>query len=265
MRLEFTKMHGCGNDYIYLDCFEKSPPDDAPALARTLSRRHFSVGSDGLVVVCPSERKGALARMRMWNADGSEAEMCGNAIRCVAKLLHERGHVRATTIPIETGNGVLDVSVVVDRGTVVRARVAMGTPRVEAAMTVAGARGIPVNVGNPHFVLFDESLADERVLGLGPRIERDRAFPKRTNVEFVAVESRTRIRARVWERGSGETLACGTGACAVLAAARTAGLADDRATIVLPGGELECEWPGGQGVIYLSGPCETAFSGWVEV
>ncbi len=267
MRLEFAKMHGCGNDYIYVDGFRARPPEDAPGLARRLSRRHFSVGSDGLVYVLPGER--APVRMRMWNADGSEAEMCGNAIRCVAKLVFERGHVRETTIPIETGNGVLDVALRLDGGKVTGARVAMGTPRVlEAAeVQVGGARlrGLVVNVGNPHFVLLGEALDDARVLGLGPLVEKHERFPHRTNVEFVKVESRARLRARVWERGSGETLACGTGACAILAAARSEGRVDDKAVVALPGGELECEWPGGQGTIFLAGPCELVYEGAVEV
>ncbi len=267
MRVDFVKMHGCGNDYIYLDGFLRDLPDDAPSLSRKLSPRHTGVGSDGLVYVQRSDK--ARARMRMWNADGSEAEMCGNAIRCVAKLLYERGHVREETIPIETGNGVLPVSVTVEGGRVVRARVAMGTPRVfeDAEISVLGARlkGTIVSVGNPHFVILDETLEDARVLRLGPALETHERFPKRTNVEFVRVESRTRLRARVWERGSGETLACGTGACAVLAAARSAGRAEDRATVTLPGGELEVEWPKGLGTIYLSGPCEVAFEGSVEV
>ena len=260
-------MHGCGNDYIYLDGWDQPLPEDAPALARRLSDRHFSIGSDGLVYVLRGER--LPARMRMWNADGSEAEMCGNAIRCVAKLLFERGHVREETIPIETKAGPRPVSVSVSGGEVARATVAMGTPKVGESLelTVAGTsvRGLQVDVGNPHFVIFEEELRDERVLGLGPLLERHERFPNRTNVEFVKVLSPGRLQVRVWERGSNETLACGTGACAALVAARSTGRAGDRALVALPGGELQVEWLGGAGPILLTGPCETAFSGSVEV
>ncbi|MBI3725392.1 diaminopimelate epimerase [bacterium] len=266
--MEFAKMHGCGNDYVYLDGFRSRLPEDAPALARLISRRRFSIGSDGLVYVLPGER--ARARMRMWNADGSEAEMCGNAIRCVAKLLYERGHVREETIPIETGNGVLDVSLTVVSGKVTRARVAMGVPTVCSPQEIElpkgkKVRGRVVSIGNPHVVILGESLSDDCVLGLGARIEKHSIFPNRTNVEFVRAVSRSRLEARVWERGSGETLACGTGACAIHAAARTEGLVGDRATIALPGGELACEWPRGEGTIFLEGPCELSFEGAVEV
>jgi diaminopimelate epimerase len=268
VRLDFTKMHGCGNDYIYVVALDRAPPADAPALARRLSRRRFSIGSDGLVFILPGER--APFRMRIWNADGSEAEMCGNAIRCVAKLLFDRGFTRETTIPIETGNGVLEVTVHVESGRVARATVSMGVPRLEPGPLELSAgdervSGTIVSMGNPHFVLLDEDLSDERVLRLGPLIEKHERFPPRTNVEFVKLESPDRLRVRVWERGSGETLACGTGACAAFAAADVAGRTVGNVTVSLPGGDLECSWGGIEMPMLLSGPCEVAYEGSVEI
>lgn len=273
MRIAFAKMHGCGNDYIYLDGFKDDLPADPAALARRLSNRNFSIGSDGLVYVLRGDR--LPARMRMWNQDGSEAEMCGNAIRCVAKLLYERGHVASRTIPIETKAGPMALSLDVGAdGKVAGATVAMGTPRVLEDLELevtdrwgerTAVTGTVVNVGNPHFVIFEEKLTDERVNGLGPLLEKHPRFPQRTNVEFVKVESRGKLRVRVWERGSNETLACGTGACAAFAAARRKEHVDDRALVTLPGGPLHCEWNGGDGPIYLAGPCELSFEGVVEV
>lgn len=283
MRLDFTKMHGAGNDYVYVlgvdpSGADRKLPEDAPGLARRLSSRRFSIGSDGLVYVIRGEQ--SPWRMRIWNADGSEAEMCGNAIRCVAKLLHDRGLASDETIAIETGNGVLPVTVSLAGGKVASATVGMGIPVVtrsgkgdrfgfepstEIQLGDERVVGTVVSMGNPHFVLFDEDLSDARVSRLGPLLERHPFFPNRTNVEFVKVEAGDRLRVRVWERGSGETLACGTGACAAFAAVSVAGRAVAVGTVSLPGGDLVCEWRSHDQPMLLTGPCETAFEGWVEV
>ena len=233
----FIKMHGTGNDYVFLDCFRHPIPDQPHELARRMSDRRFAVGSDGLIFICPSSR--ADAKMRMFNADGSEAEMCGNGIRCVAKYLFEHGICDQKKMSIETGNGVLDVELEVAGGAVGQIRVDMGEPILDPAaipaklpsenggpviavpMIVAGRsfQATCVSMGNPHCVVFVEHADDEWVLEWGPRIERDPHFPHGVNVEFVEVQSEQELRQRTWERGTGETWACGTGACAACVAA----------------------------------------------
>jgi len=231
--IHFTKMHGAGNDYVYVDCFRHGPPSDPPALARAISDRHFGVGGDGLILICPSEI--ADARMRMYNADGSEAEMCGNGVRCVAKYVYDHNIKREKTLKIETGAGVLTLELEVANDAVQRVRVDMGEPVLEAEKIPTTLAGSPVvgrsltvdgqtfevtcvSMGNPHCVIFVPEATDELVLGAGPKIETDAHFPRRVNVEFVEVLSPTEVRQRTWERGSGETLACGTGASAVCVA-----------------------------------------------
>jgi diaminopimelate epimerase len=263
MALRFSKMHGCGNDYVYVDGFRESV-GDPPALSRRVSDRHFGVGSDGLILLLPSRK--ADVRMRMYNADGSEAEMCGNGVRCVAKLAYEAGHARKTEIAVEVGREgatrVLPIRVSVSGDRVTAARVDMGRPEVAAAEeTVEGVRGLRVSMGNPHFVIFDEP-SDANVLGKGPSLERASAFPNRSNIEFARPEGATAIRLRVWERGSGETMACGTGACATLVAAVALGkIHGRRATVRLLGGDLEIEWPEPQGSVFMTGPCVEVFRG----
>src|SRR3990172_2340745 len=227
--MRFTKMHGAGNDYIYVDCFAQAAPGDPAALGRAMSDRHFGVGGDGLILICRSEV--ADAKMRMFNADGSEAEMCGNGIRCVAKYLFDHGLTKKTNLQIETGRGVLSLDLEVEGGKVRRVRVDMGKPILHAADIPTRLAGDPpteapleiggrrltftcVSMGNPHCVTFVDEITDELVLCLGPKVEAATLFPRRTNVEFVRVLSPQEIELRVWERGSGETMACGTGACA---------------------------------------------------
>jgi diaminopimelate epimerase len=266
-RLRFVKMHGAGNDYVYVLGLEGPPLPDGAALAPRVADRRRGIGSDGLVYVERSPR--ADARMRMWNADGSEGEMCGNAIRCVAKLLVDRG-LAGDALTIDTLAGPKKVQV--QRGTdgrVTRARVDMGPPALEGSREIAVAeervQGTCVSMGNPHFVLLDEDLSDARFAKLGPAIERHEAFPRRTNVEFVKVEGRNRLSVRVFERGSGETLSCGTGACAALVAARAAGRADERATVALRGGTLAVEFLGEGASVFLEGPAVEVFQGEIEV
>jgi diaminopimelate epimerase len=274
--MHFTKMHGAGNDYIYVDCFAQSPPKDPAELARRISDRHFGVGGDGLILICPSEQ--AHARMRMFNADGSEAEMCGNGIRCVAKYVYDHGIAREETLRIETGRGVLTLDLSIRGGKVDRVRVDMGEPLlaaeqipttlpgdpvVDAPLVIDGRelRATCVSMGNPHCVVFVDRLSDEQVLGLGPRIESSEYFPRRTNVEFVEVLSPRALRQRTWERGSGETLACGTGACAVCVAGVLSQRSERKVEIELLGGNLEIQWDEATGRVMMTGPAEEVFSG----
>jgi diaminopimelate epimerase len=279
--MRFTKMQGAGNDYIYLDCFRTAPPRDLFGLSRAMSNRHFGVGSDGLILICPSER--ADARMRMFNADGSEAEMCGNGLRCVAKYVYDHNLVRKQTLQIETGRGVLKVDLEIIDGRVRGATIDMGEPILEASqipttlsgnpptdvvLTVIPGLPIPVtcvSMGNPHCVIFGNELSDSFVLQLGPRFESNSAFPKRTNVEFVSVYKPDEVKVRVWERGSGETLACGTGACAVAVAGVLTGRTERRIVAHLPGGDLRLNWSEEDNHVYLTGPAMEVFSGeWPE-
>jgi diaminopimelate epimerase len=274
--MRFVKMHGCGNDYIYLDCFRQRPPADPAELSRRISDRHFGVGADGLILIGPSEK--ADARMRMFNADGSEAEMCGNGIRCLAKFIYDHGLVRKPTLAVETGRGVLTLRLEARDGKVERVTVDMGEPILEAARIPTALPGDPpvnvplvvpdptlivtcVSMGNPHCVTFVEKVTDALVLGVGPRVERHPAFPRRTNVEFVKVNGPADVTVRVWERGSGETLACGTGACAVCVAGVLTGRTGRRVVAHLPGGDLHLEWSEADNRVYMTGPAVEVFSG----
>jgi diaminopimelate epimerase len=274
--MRFTKMQGAGNDYVYVDCFRQEMPHDPAGLSRAISDRHFGVGSDGLILICPST--GADARMRMFNADGSESEMCGNGIRCVAKFLYDHGLVRKPALKIETGRGILSLELQVQAGTVSQVRVDMGEPILESSLiptTLAGSP--PVNVplsvagqtltvtcvsmGNPHCVAFVDSITDELVLGIGPRVEIHPAFPRKTNVEFIKVQAPDELIMRVWERGSGETMACGTGACASAVAGVLAGKSQRKVTMHLRGGDLQLHWSENDNHVYMTGPAVEVFSG----
>ncbi len=274
--MKFVKMQGAGNDYVYVDGFAETVPDP-PTLARAVSDRHFGIGSDGMILILPSAV--ADVRMQMFNADGSEAEMCGNGVRCVAKYAYDHGLVRERTIRVETAAGVLALELFTDeRNLVERVRVAMGPPRLtrrEIPMTgppEARAIGIElqaldrtftascVSMGNPHCVIFVETLADFPVAKYGPALEHHPAFPNRTNVEFVEVLDPGKIRQRTWERGAGETLACGTGAAAVTVAGVLNGLTNRRLLCCLAGGDLELEWRE-DGQVFMTGPAVEVFSG----
>lgn len=280
MTMRFTKMQGAGNDYVYVDCFRNPMPHDPSGLSRAISDRHFGVGCDGLILICPSDK--ADARMRMFNVDGSEAEMCGNGIRCLAKFLYEHGLVRKTTLAVETGRGVLTLELQVQAGSVRQVRVDGGEPILEAGRIPTTLAGDPpiavplsfpeatlrvtcVSMGNPHCVTFVDALTDALVLGLGPRIEHHPAFPRRTNAEFVQVGGPEEVTVRVWERGSGETLACGTGACAVAVASVLTGHTGRRLVAHLPGGDLHLYWSETDNHVYMTGPAVEVFSGdWPE-
>ena len=276
--MKFTKMQGCGNDYVYVDCFAQKPPANAPGLARKISDRHFGVGSDGLILICPSEK--ADARMIMFNADGSESEMCGNGIRCVAKYVYDHGIAKKPTLTIETGRGVLTLDVEATAGKVQQVRVDMGEPILEAAKIPTTVPGNPpidvplpgynlkatcVSMGNPHCVIHVDAITDELVLGIGPKIEKDPAFPRKTNVEFVKVHRPDDVTMRVWERGSGETMACGTGASAVCVAGVLTGRSARKVTIHLLGGDLQLLWNEKDNHVYMTGPAVEVFSGeWAD-
>ncbi|MCR4412256.1 MAG: diaminopimelate epimerase [Thermoguttaceae bacterium] len=277
--MRFTKMHGAGNDYVYVNCFEEPPPRDPAGLARRIADRHFGVGGDGMILILPSHV--ADARMRMFNADGSEAEMCGNGIRCVAKYVYDHGICRRPTLRIETKAGILSLDLEISGGRVERVRVDMGepildaeripttlpgSPVVDAPLEIAGKRLCVtcVSMGNPHCVTYVDRLGDDWVLGIGPKIENDPHFPRRVNAEFVEVVSPQEVRIRVWERGSGETLACGTGASAVCVAGVLGKRTDRKILAHLPGGDLDLHWADDNHV-YLTGPAVEVFSGqWHE-
>ncbi len=287
MRLQFTKMHGAGNDYIYIDCISQPLPqwgESEGAVAQRLSDRHFGIGADGLVLILPSEK--ADLRMRMFNADGSEAQMCGNAARCVARYAYDHKLVNKESFMLETKAGIKTIAPLLSPpqggsclATNILFSVDMGEPAIiEKDLTQLGMRDaingvstpyagseLCVSMGNPHAVFFVEKLDEVDVHGWGRAIECDPLFPERTNVEFVEVISPTEVRMRVWERGSGETLACGTGACAVCVAGATLGLTSRNVTLHLLGGDLQVDWQEADNHIILTGPAEYAFCGEVRI
>ncbi len=281
MRLPFTKMHGIGNDYVYVNAFETQLPDPA-RVARLVSPRRTGIGSDGLILICPSSV--ADCRMEMYNADGSRGEMCGNGIRCVAKYAYDHGIARKPRLTIETDAGLKTVDLHIEDGRVASVTVDMGEPILDAPAIPVRAEGqvidaplevdgethriTCVSMGNPHCVLFVPSTADAPVTTLGPRIETHPFFPNKVNVEFVEVVGAapaSRLRMRVWERGSGETAACGTGACAATVAAVLTGRGRRQVRIELLGGELEIEWREADGRVYMTGPATEVFSGEIDV
>ena len=260
--MEFTKMHGTGNDYIYLNCMD-AMPEDPEALSRRLSHRHFGVGGDGLICVCPST-KGDF-QMRMFNADGSEGAMCGNGLRCLGKYVYDKGLTRRTLLRVETLSGVRTVRLRLRGGQVWGATVDMGPPRVGAPLRVELAdgpvTGVPVSMGNPPFVLQAEDLDGLELRRLGSELEGLARFPGGVNVEFVRVRRPDLLEMRVWERGSGETMACGSGACAASAAMMAAGRLARQAQVRLPGGELSIQWSLSDGHMYMTGPTVTVYDG----
>ncbi|HTY55325.1 MAG TPA: diaminopimelate epimerase [Candidatus Binataceae bacterium] len=285
-RLQFTKMHGCGNDYVYVVATETRPADPS-TLAQRLSDRRFGVGGDGLIMLCPSVR--ADLRMEMYNADGSRGEMCGNGIRCLARLAYERGAARLNPITVETDCGIKTIWLRIDDGLVSAATVDMGAPILEGREIPALADGKVVNhqlevggrletitavsMGNPHCVVFVEDnnifhMPDDEFARLGRQFENHPFFPRRVNTEFIQTLTRDRLKMRVWERGSGETLACGTGACAALVAGVLTGRAERKASVELRGGDLEIEWrEKGDGAdhVFMTGEAVEVFRGELEL
>ncbi|MCI8797193.1 MAG: diaminopimelate epimerase [Dorea sp.] len=272
--MRFTKMQGLGNDYVYVNCMEEKVENPSEA-AKRVSDRHFGIGSDGLILICPSEK--ADFEMAMYNADGSRSEMCGNGIRCVAKYVYDYGLTDKTSISVETLGGIKYLDLTVEDGKVSLVRVDMGRPEfradqipiiceaevIDEPIVVDGMeyRITGVSMGNPHAVVFLEDLEGLDIEKIGPKFENHERFPKRINTEFVRVIDRGMIEMRVWERGSGETLACGTGACAAAAASILNGLAERRVTVKLRGGSLTVEWDEESGKIYMTGPAEVVFDG----
>lgn len=270
-------MHGCGNDYVYVDCTAAPLPHPERA-ARLLSDRHFGVGADGLILILPSAQ--ADFRMEMYNADGSVGAMCGNGIRCVGKYVYDHGLTRKTALTIETRSGVRALKLTVAGNRVTRVRVDMGAWSAAAAdVPVVGlgetVLGVPfplagrtwelscLSLGNPHAVVWCENPDALNLAALGPQLEHSPCFPDRVNAEFVRVLDEHRLALRVWERGAGETLACGTGACAAAVAAHLAGKCGDAVTVTLPGGTLEVALAGGHA--FLTGPAETVFTGELDL
>ena len=278
--MRFAKLHGAGNDYIYVNGFEVQVPDP-PALAVKISDRHFGVGADGLILVLPPEKDGHVC-MRVFNADGSEAEMCGNGVRCAAKFAVDRGLAASDTVRVETACGVREVVLQREGGRIVRGSVSMGRPRldppqipvlldgdraVDVPLTVGGQTlwMTCVSMGNPHAVFFVDDVAAWPLEAQGPKIERNSLFPKRTNVHIVQVVSPEEVIIRTWERGSGITLACGTGASAVCVAGVLTGRTGRKIRAHVPGGDLEIEWPDDASPVRLTGPVEEVFTGeWPE-
>lgn len=274
--MKFSKMHGIGNDYIYVNCL-KEPLQQPQEVAKFVSDRHFGIGSDGLILIQPSGSEKADFEMAMYNADGSRSEMCGNGIRCVAKYVYDYGLTDKTSISVETLGGIKYLDLTVEDGKVSLVRVDMGRPEfradqipiiceaevIDEPIVVDGMeyRITGVSMGNPHAVVFLEDLEGLDIEKIGPKFENHERFPKRINTEFVRVIDRGMIEMRVWERGSGETLACGTGACAAAAASILNGLAERRVTVKLRGGSLTVEWDEESGKIYMTGPAEVVFDG----
>ena len=273
--MRFTKMHGIGNDYMYVNCFEEIV-ENPEKLAIAMSRPHFGVGADGLVLIEPSDT--ADFGMRIFNSDGSEAQMCGNAARCIGKYVYERGLTDKKDIVLRSLSGLRPLKLTVEGGVVTKVRVDMGTPELNPRLIPVDLPGemvldqriqaaghtyqiTCVSMGNPHAVLFVEDPELVNLPAAGPAIENNPLFPQRTNVEFVKVLRRGLIQMRVWERGNGETMACGTGACASLVAAVLQGKADRRATLKLLGGSLQVEWSAKDNHVYQEGPGEFVFDG----
>lgn len=276
--MKFTKMHGCGNDYVYVNLFEENVKD-APKLSTLVSDRHFGIGADGLITIGPSEV--ADFRMRIYNADGSEAEMCGNGIRCVAKYVYDHKLTNQTEISVETGAGIKDLTLFVENDKVQTVRVDMGEPIllaeqipvvsdnetvIDEVISVGGRdwRMTCVSMGNPHAVVFVDDVAGFPLEQYGPLFENHVRFPKRTNTEFVHVISRGEADMRVWERGSAETFACGTGTCACVMACILNGYTDNRVLVHLRGGDLVIEYDADSNHIYMTGPATEVFSGTYE-
>ena len=280
--MKFTKMHGCGNDYVYVDgARETIPAERKSEVVKFLSDRHFGIGGDGVIFINPSDV--ADFEMEMYNMDGSRSEMCGNGIRCVGKYVYDHGLTQKTSLTIVSCGKIKYLDLTVEDGKVTKVRVNMGSPILEAAeipvvaeqspvvdapITVDGKeyRMTCVSMGNPHAVVYvDEMIDDETMAKTGPLFEHHERFPRRVNTEFVKVLGRERVQMRVWERGTGETLACGTGACAVTVASILNGLTEDRITVELLGGNLEIFWDRKENVVYMTGPATTVFEGEIEI
>ncbi len=277
--MKFTKMHGCGNDYVYINGFEEKVINKSKA-AMKLSDRHFGIGGDGVIFINPS--KIADFEMEMYNADGSRSEMCGNGIRCVAKYVYEKGLTDKTSLCIESYGKVKHMNLTLEDGKVSMVKVNMGSPELKAELIPVCSdkdeviqEKIEVNdtiyymtavsMGNPHTVMLVEDLENLDLEKVGPLFEHHPRFPKRVNAEFVKLIDRNNIEMRVWERGTGETLACGTGCCAAAVACILNGLTEEQVTVKLLGGSLTIQWDREQNLVYMTGPATTVFEGEIEL
>lgn len=273
--MKFTKMQGLGNDYVYVNCVEKKM-ENASQIAIAVSDRHYGIGSDGLILINSSEV--ADFEMEMYNADGSRGEMCGNGIRCVGKYVYDYGLTDKTHITIETLAGIKYLDLQVEDGKVKQVRVNMGSPllrpeEIPIALEGESVIDVPISIndivyrmtgvgmGNPHTVVFLDDIEQMKIEEIGPKFENHSYFPNRVNTEFVKVIDRTHVKMRVWERGSGETLACGTGACAVAVACILNGLTEEDVTVSLLGGDLQIQWERKENIVYMTGPAEVVFDG----
>ncbi len=273
---KFTKMHGLGNDYVYMDCTESGEPDNIHTLARIVSNRHFGIGADGLILICKS--KMCDFKMRMFNNDGSEAEMCGNGIRCVGKFVYDKGLTQKQELSIETLAGTKLLQLNLKEGKVEEVKVDMGEPILEPKKIPVISKESPVknlklqaldrnfkftcvSMGNPHAVTIVEDLQNFEVEKYGKILEKDKHFPEKANIEFIEIINETTVKMRVWERGTGETLACGTGACAVAVSTILNGYTKNDVTIKLQGGDLKIKWNKENNHLYMTGPVATVFEG----
>lgn len=277
--MKFTKMQGLGNDYVYVNCFEEKI-ENPPAVARYVSDRHFGIGSDGLIMINPSEV--ADFEMEMYNADGSRGEMCGNGIRCVAKYVYDYGLTDKAQISVETLGGIKYLDLTVEDGKVVLVKVDMGKPELKSDLIPIISENekvidepievdgqvyhmTGVSMGNPHTVIYVDDVKNMDLEKIGPKFENHERFPKRINTEFVHCIDRNTVEMRVWERGSGETLACGTGACAVAVASILNNLTDTRVTVKLLGGDLQIEWDREKDHVFMTGPAKVVFDGVIDI
>lgn len=279
--MKFTKMQGCGNDYVYVNGFvEKLDKDAKPDIVRRLSDRHFGIGGDGVIFINPSEI--ADFEMEMFNADGSRSQMCGNGIRCVAKYVYDYGLTDKTSLTIESFGAIKYIDLTLENGKVSLVRVNMGAPIlaskdvpviseneqvVDEEIEVEGNvyRMTCVSMGNPHAIVYMDDVKNLDIEKIGPFFENHKRFPERVNTEFVRVIDRNTVEMRVWERGTGETLACGTGCCAIAVACCLNGLTDSKVTVKVLGGELLCEWDREANLVYMTGPAVSVFDGEIEV
>ena len=281
MKIRFTKMQGCGNDYVYINGFtEKVPQEKKPEFVRFASDRHFGIGGDGVIFINPSDE--ADFEMEMYNADGTRAEMCGNGIRCVAKYVHDKGLTDQTQFSIVSGGKVKYMDLTVENGITKAIRVDMGEPILTAAEVPVVSKNEQsvdeeivvdnekyrmtcVSMGNPHAIVYVDDVKNLLIEKIGPSFEKHERFPNRVNTEFVKVLDRNTVEMRVWERGSGETLACGTGACATAVACILNGLTEEKVTVKLLGGDLEIEWDREKNKVFMTGPAKVVFDGvWEE-
>lgn len=277
--IKFTKMHGLGNDYVYIDCTDEQKIKNISSLAQFISNRHFGVGSDGLILICKSDI--ADFKMRMFNYDGTEAEMCGNGIRCVGKFVYDKGLTKKDNITVETLAGIKKLKFNIKEGNVETVEVDMGEPILEPdKVPVISEEAIVknlkikarenefkftcVSMGNPHAITIVDNTKDFNIEKYGPVLEKDEHFPRRANIEFIELVDKNNIKMRVWERGAGETLACGTGACASVVACALNGYIENEANVELLGGTLKIRWDKENNHIYMTGPATTVFEGEID-